>query len=347
MGALQKCLDALVARHETLRTTFRSDGEGAVQVIGAPEPVKLAVVDLTGHRQGEREEEARRLVEAEGLRPFDLSAGPLFRAQLLRLSAVDHVLLLTLHHIISDGWSSPVLYRDIGALYQAGCSGSAPLLPLLAIQYADFSVWQRQWLTGSVLSEQLDYWRQRLEGISELQLPTDRSRPALPTYGGARETLSLSPQLSAALKSLSQREGATLYMVLLAAFNVLLQRYTRQDDLVVGSPIANRTRRELEELIGFFVNSLVMRTDASGDPSFIELLTRVRRVALDAYAHQDLPFERLVEELDPQRDLSRNPLFQVMFAVQNAPGKASPLAGSALTIDGFAFTVVTARFPDR
>ena len=344
VGALQRCLDGLVARHETLRTSFRGEGEAAVQVIAPAEPVALEVVDFSGLPEAEREEQARRRVEEEGLRPFDLSTGPLIRAQLLRLAPGDHVLLLTLHHIISDGWSLPVLSRDLGELYRAACAGEGPRLPQLAIQYADFSEWQRQWLTGSVLSEQLGYWRGRLEGVSELQLPTDRARPALPSYRGARETLSLSPQLSAGLRALAQREGATLYMVLLAAFNVLLQRYTRQDDLVVGSPIANRTRAELEELIGFFVNSLVMRTDASGDPGFTELLARVRRVALDAYAHQDLPFERLVEELEPQRDLSRNPLFQVMFAVQNAPGKASALEGTGLTIGEFAGRVQTTRF---
>jgi amino acid adenylation domain-containing protein len=342
--ALRASLNALVARHETLRTTFRSDGETAFQVIGPPARVALAVVDLTQSPESERETEARRLVKEEALRPFDLSTGPLFRAQLLRLSAEYHVLQLTMHHIISDGWSIPVLYRDLGALYEANCAGCPHSLPPLAIQYADFSVWQRARLSGSVLSRQLDYWQQKLEGISELQLPTDRSRPALPTYVGARETLSLSAELSAALRSLSQREGATLYMVLLAAFNVLLHRYTRQDDLVVGSPIANRTRSELEELIGVFVNSLVMRTDISGDPSFLELLARVRRVAMDAYAHQDLPFERLVEEVDPQRDLSRNPLFQVMFAMQNAPGNAIPRMGTSLTIGNFQIKTDTTRF---
>jgi non-ribosomal peptide synthetase component F len=342
-GALQACLNALVARHETLRTTFSTDGETAVQVIAPPGPVRLPIVDLAALPQSNREAEARRLVEEEAWRPFDLSTGPLFRALLLRLSAEDHVLQLTLHHIISDGWSIPVLVRDLEALYLASCTGEAPRLPPLAIQYADFSVWQRQWLTGSVLSEQLDHWRQGLEGISQLQLPTDRPRPAVPTFAGARENLNLSPELSAALRALSRREGATLYMVLLAAFNVLLQRYTGRDDLVVGSPIANRTRAELEDLIGFFVNNLVMRTDLSGDPSFTELLGRVRQVALDAYAHQDLPFERLVEALEPERDLSRNPLFQVMFAVQNAPGKARPLAGTGLTIDRFPIEERTTR----
>jgi non-ribosomal peptide synthetase component F len=344
VGALQASLDALVARHETLRTTFQMNCETALQVVVPPRPVELALLDLTALPESDREAEARRLVEEEGRRPFNLSAGPLFRAQLLRLSAVDHVLQLTMHHIISDGWSIPVLYRDLGALYQANCSGDASQLPPLAIQYADFSVWQRNWLSGAVLSGQLDYWRGRLEGLSELQLPTDRSRPAVPTYKGARETLNLPPRLSAALRALSQREGATLYMVLLAAFNVLLQRYTRQDDIVIGSPIANRTHSELEELIGFFVNSLVMRTDTSGDPSFLELLARVRRVALDAYAHQDLPFERLVEELDPERDLSRNPLFQVMFAVRSAPGKTNSLAGTDLTIGEFPVKLMTTRF---
>jgi amino acid adenylation domain-containing protein len=341
---LQTSLDGLVARHETLRTIFRADGETPVQVIGPPQPVALVIVDLTAVCETEREAEARRLVEAEALRPFDLAAGPLMRVQLLRLSAEHHVLQLTLHHIISDGWSIPVLYRDLGALYQAGCTGGEPSLAPLAVQYADFSVWQRRWLAGDVLSAHLDYWRSRLEGISELRLPTDRPRPAFPSYAGARETLSLPPELSAALRALGQRERATPYMVLLAAFNALLHRYTGQDDLVVGSPIANRTRAELEELIGFFVNSLTMRTDASGDPEFRALLARVRQVALGAYAHQDLPFERLVEALDPERDVSRNPLFQVMFAVQNAPGTAGPLAGTDLTISDFPSPATTTRF---
>jgi amino acid adenylation domain-containing protein len=344
VDALEAGLNALVARHETLRTVFRGEGDTAQQVIGSPWRVELPIIDLTSVPEVEREADARRRIEAEGLRPFDLSVGPLLRARLLRLSDTDHVLNLTMHHIISDGWSIPVLYRDIGELYQASCRGEAPRLPELSIQYADFSVWQRKWLSGAALSEQLDYWRGRLEGLSELRLPTDRPRPAMPTYRGARETLKLSPQLSAALKALSQRNGATLYMVLLAAFNALLQRYTGQDDIVVGSPIANRTHPELEELIGFFVNTLVIRTDVSGDPTFTELLERVRRVALDAYAHQDLPFERLVEELEPQRDPSRNPLFQVMFAVQNAPGRVSPLMGTDLTIGPFSGAVKTTRF---
>ena len=343
-GALQTALDGLVARHETLRTTFRTQGGTVIQVIAPPAPCRLGVVDLSALAVDVREAEARRLLEEEGHRPFDLSIDSPLRAQMLRLSAENHVLQLTLHHIISDGWSIPVLYRDLGALYEAACTGRAPTLPPLPIQYADFSVWQRQWLEGDALSKQLAFWRSKLEGASELQLPTDRPRPALPTHAGGHESRELSPRLSAGLGMLSQRQGATPYMVLLAALTVLLKRYTRQDDVVVGSPIANRTRSELEELIGFFVNSLVMRTDVSGDPSFIELLARVRQVALDAYAHQDLPFERLVEELDPERDLSRNPIFQVMFAVQNAPGKASRLAGADLTIAVVPFEVDTTHF---
>ncbi|MDH3317903.1 MAG: condensation domain-containing protein, partial [Gammaproteobacteria bacterium] len=207
VDALQASLNGLVARHETLRTTFRMEDGAAVQVIAPPEPVELDVRDLSVLPEGEREAEARRWVEEESQRPFDLSTGPLFRVQLLRLSGEDHVLQLTLHHIISDGWSLPVLFRDLGALYQANCAGRAPSLPPLAIQYAEFSVWQRQWLTGSVLSEQLDYWRSQLAGITELQLPTDRARPALPSFAGAREGLNLSPQLSAALRSLARRGG--------------------------------------------------------------------------------------------------------------------------------------------
>ncbi|MDH3438905.1 MAG: condensation domain-containing protein, partial [Betaproteobacteria bacterium] len=344
VSALQASLNGLVARHETLRTTFPTNGEAPLQVIAQPGPVELDVGDLSALPEREREAKARRCVEVECQRPFDLSDGPLFRVQLLRLSNEDHILQLTLHHIISDGWSIPVLYRDLGTIYQASCAGSAPSLPPLPIQYADFSVWQRQWLTGSVLSKQLAYWRDRLKGIPELQLPTDRARPAFLSYAGACETLKLSPQLSAALRSLARNEGVTLYMVLLAAFNVLLQRYTHQDDLPVGSPIATRTRTELEELIGSFVNSLVMRTDVSGDPGFTELLARVHRVTLDAFVHQDLPFERLVEEIDPQRELNRNPLFQVMFAVQNAPDNESPFMGPDLTISDFSGGMQTTRF---
>jgi hypothetical protein len=311
-----------------------------VQVIAPAMPVTLTVEDLTGRPEAE----ARRLVESDARRPFDLSAGPLVRALLLRLTPEEHVLQLTLHHILSDGWSLPVLYRDLGTLYQAHATGRPAALSPLAIQYADYAVWQRRWFSGPVVEEQLGYWRGRLAGLTELRLPTDRPRPAVPTHAGARESLRLAPDVATGLRALSRRAGATLYMVMLAAFQVLLQRYTRQDDLVVGSPIANRTRAELEELIGFFVNSLVMRTDVSGDPTFTALVARVRNVALDAYAHQDLPFERLVEDLDPVRDLSRNPLFQVMFAVQTAPGQASPRAGTDLTIDAFPGTVQTTRF---
>ena len=333
VDALQASLNGLVARHEVLRTSFRVEGETPVQVISPPFPVELGVHDLCAWPEDTRAAEAQRRVVAQNEIPFDLSAGPLLRAQLLRLSDEEFVLQLTLHHIIADDWSRPILRRDLGALYQAHCLGQTASLPRLEVQYADFSVWQRQWLTGEVLSKQLAFWQSRLAGVGELQLPTDRARPALPSFVGARETMALSPQLSVALGLLARRGGATLYMVLLAALSVLLQRYTRQDDVVIGSPIASRTRAEMEDVVGCFVNNLVMRTDVSGDPPFIDLLARVRRTALDAYAHQDLPFERLVEELDPQRDLSRNPLFQVVFAVQNAPGKEFPFMGPELTTD--------------
>ncbi|MBI4524345.1 MAG: amino acid adenylation domain-containing protein [Deltaproteobacteria bacterium] len=245
---------------------------------------------------------------------FDLTQGPLLRSTLLRLGSQDHILLLTMHHIVSDGQSMEVLFRELSALYQAFSAGKPSPLHELPIQYADFACWQRQWLQGEVLEKQLSYWRQQLKGAPPvLELPTDHPRPPVQTYRGARQSLALSKTLSQALKALSRQEGVTLFMTLLAAFQTLLQRYTGQDDIVVGTPTAGRTRSEIEELIGFFLNTVVLRTDLSGNPSFRDLLVRVRQVALGAYTHQDLPFEKLLEELQPERDLSRTPLFQVFF----------------------------------
>ena len=239
---------------------------------------------------------------------------------MLRLSEADHVLLLTMHHIVSDGWSIGVLFRELQTLYQAYSTGQRSPLAELPIQYVDFAHWQRQWFQGEGLEKQLSYWRQQLDHAPPvLELPTDRSRPAVQTFRGTNQPLVLPQPLSEALKGLSRREGVTLFMTLLAAFQTLLHRYTGQADVIVGSPIANRTRAEVEQLIGFFVNTLVLRTNLSGNPTFRELLGRVREVALGAYAHQDLPFEKLVEELQPDRNLSHNPLFQVMFVLQNAP----------------------------
>ena len=318
--ALEKTLKALVSRHESLRTNFKLvDGE-AVQVISPALEMKISVVDLRGLRPDERELEFQRLGGEAGRRVFDLAQDPLMRATLFQLEDDDHVLWLTIHHIVSDGWSMGVLFREIGALYEAFAKNQPSPLADLPIQYADFTLWQREWLQGEVLETQLDYWRKQLAGApAVLELPTDKPRPAIQTFNGSYHSLVLPRRLSDSVSALSRRSGTTLFMTLLAAFQALLYRYTNQEDVVVGTPIANRTRRETEDLIGFFVNTLVMRTDLSGNPSFRELLRRVREVAIQAYAHQDLPFEKLVEELKPERSLSHAPLFQVLFAVQNAP----------------------------
>jgi len=299
-------------------------------------------VELSGVPESEREAHLRRLARAEVQRPFDLEEGPLLRAKLIRLGAEEHALILTMHHIVSDGWSQGVFWRELAVLYETFASGKPPPLPERTVQYADFADWQRLWLQGEVLDTQLAYWKRQLAGISTLQLPTDQPRPEVHTFRGARHVLTLSPTLTQALKALSRRHGVTLFMTLLAAFQTLLHRYTGQDDIAVGSLIANRNRAEIEGLIGFFVNTLVLRTDLSGDPRFQELLERVREVALGAYNHQDLPFEKLVEELQPQRHLGHNPLFQVLFIFQNTPRPASELMG--LTLRALEVDPQTAKF---
>ena len=268
----------------------------------------------------------------EAQRPFDLARDLLLRARLFRLGEADHILFLTMHHIASDGWSMGLLVRELSILYEAFVEGKPSPLPELPIQYADFAVWQREWLQGEVLEKQLGYWRKQLEGAPALlELPTDRPRPAMQSYRGAVMPWELPKPLLVALRELSRREGATLFMTLLAGFQTLLHRYTGGDDILVGSPIAGRNRMEIEPLIGIFVNTLVLRGDLSGNPSFRTFLGRTREAALGAYAHQDLPFERLVEELHPERDLSRSPFFQVMFVLQNAPREAAALAGLEVT----------------
>ena len=328
--ALKRSLMGIVARHEALRTTFAAvDGE-PVQVVSATIDTKLPVEDLSGVPQAEREAEATQFALEEKRRPFDLERGSLFRTRLLRLGEEEHVLLISMHHIVSDGWSMGVFWRELGALYGAFSRNGPSPLPELPIQYADYALWQRQWLTGEVLEEQLSYWKDQLAELPDLKLPTDHPRPAVQTHRGARRSLALPQSLTQALKELSRQEGTTLFMVLLGALQVLLSRYSGQEDIAIGTPIAGRTRAETEQLIGFFVNTLVMRTDLSEDPSFREVLSRVREVALGAYDHQDLPFEKLVEELQPERDLSRVPLSQVFFALQNMPQEALKLPNLAL-----------------
>ena len=341
-AVLETVLGEVVRRHEALRTTFREAGGQLIQVIAPPTRWSLPLADLSALPADLREAEAKRLALEDAARPFDLEAGPLLRAALLRLETAVHALLLNMHHIVSDGWSMGVLVREITALYGAviagvagvaGVSGTASPLPGLPVQYADFAVWQRGWLQGEVLDRQIAYWRERLAGAPvSLDLPADRPRPVVPTSRGRRLRAGFGPGLSRGLRELARRHEASLYMALLAGFQALLGRLSRQEDLSVGSPVANRQRPEVEPLIGFFVNSLVMRGDLAGDPPLRELLARTRKSTLEAFAHQDLPFERLVEELQPERHLSLTPLFQVVLAVQNAPvGRVGAAVALALS----------------
>jgi amino acid adenylation domain-containing protein/non-ribosomal peptide synthase protein (TIGR01720 family) len=327
LDALQRALSELVRRHESLRTSFGDADGDPIQIVAPPAPVRVSMVDLRSLPAARRQAELQRLRRAEIAQPFDLARGPLVRFSVVRLEERRQLLLVGMHHIVTDGWSTAVLQREVQALYRAFRAGKPSPLPELSLQYADFAIWQRQWLQGEVLQEQLAYWKENLAGASRLELPTDRPRPTVPRYASARQPFQIEPDVASKLRSLGQQEEATLFMTLLAAFQVLLGRYSGQDDVVVGTPVANRTRAELEDLIGFFVNTLVMRTDLSGDPSFRKLLRRVRQDCLDAYAHQDLPFENLVEELSPRRDLSVQPLFQVLFVLQNAPNAAAEPAG--------------------
>jgi amino acid adenylation domain-containing protein len=320
VDALLRTLNEIVSRHEALRTTFSAGPEDSTtQVIAKTLTLAVPVDDLTALPASHHEHTVSTVAREEARRPFDLSTGPLLRARLLGFDSNTHVLFLTMHHIVSDGWSLGVLFRELAVIYEAFASGkSSPLAPL-PIQYADFTVWQREVLQGPALQRQIDYWKSKLSSAPPvLELPADRARPSIQQFHGAQMVRQLPRSLTQKLKHLSGEHRVTLFMTLLAAFKVLLWRYTNQPDLIVGSPIANRTRAETEDLIGFFVNTLVLRTDLSGSPTFAELLTRVKEVALGAYNHQDLPFEKLVEELSPERDPGRNPLFQVAFVLQNA-----------------------------
>ncbi|EDN72431.1 Non-ribosomal peptide synthetase [Beggiatoa sp. SS] len=315
-NALEQSLIAMVQRHETLRTTFPSMNGMPSQ---KPHPLsainyKLSVVLLHDLPTEKQATEVQRLATEEAQRPFDLAKGPLFRTTLLQVGAQEHVLLVTMHHIISDGWSIGVFIREIAKLYEAFSKGKPSPLSPLPIQYADFAHWQRQWLTGDVLETQINYWQQQLAGIPALlELPTDRPRPPVQSFKGHAQCFEINQALSSQLKQLAQKQGATLFMTLLSAYVILLHRYSGQEDIVVGSPIANRNRSEIESLIGFFVNTLVLRTQLSDKPHFIDLLNQVREMSLEAYDHQDMPFETLVEIIQPQRSLNHSPLFPVMF----------------------------------
>ncbi|RKH28704.1 amino acid adenylation domain-containing protein [Corallococcus sp. CA041A] len=325
--ALRRALALLVERHDTLRTTFQEREGGGAQVIASTGEVPLEVMDLQGLPVTEREAEAQRRVVTLAQQPFSLEQGPLLRAVLMLLGNGEQVLLVDQHHIVSDGWSMGVLVHELAVLYRACLEGQPSPLKPLPLQYADWAAWQKEWLQGAELERQLTYWKNRLNPNALLELPQDKPRPALMSSKGERQVMHLSPALTQALKALGQREGRTLFVTLLSAFNVLLSRYTGQDDIVVGTPIAGRPRAEVEGLIGLFVNMLALRSDLSGKPTFKELLNRVHESTLDAYAHQDIPFERLVDALKPERHLSHSPIFQVMFVLQNAPMPALEAPG--------------------
>ena len=329
---LEQSLNEIVLRHEVLRTTFPSVDGQPIQAITQNIALTLPIIDLQKHPETEKEAISQQIATEEAQQPFALATGPLFRAQLLRLSDQEHLLLLNFHHIIFDGWSFNIFFQELTALYTAFSTDQPSPLPKLPVQYADFAHWQREWLQGEVLESQLNYWKQQLGGnLPILQLPTDYPRPPVQTYPGAYQSLELSLELTKALKTISQQESVTLFMTLLAAFQTLLYRYSGQEDIIVGTSIAGRNQVETEELIGFFVNTLALRTDLSGNPNFRQLLSRVRAVTLGAYDHQDLPLEKLIEELNPERDLSRSPLFQVMFAFQNTPSQPWELPGLTIT----------------
>ncbi|MBV9787518.1 MAG: amino acid adenylation domain-containing protein, partial [Chloroflexi bacterium] len=334
-AALERSLNTIIARHEVLRTTFDEQAAQPLQIIAPNAELSLPLIAVP-HLPGTAPQDlVSALISAELTQPFDLRRGPLLRAKLFQVAPDDHTLALVIHHSIFDGWSESILLRELSALYAAFAAGASSPLPPLPIQYADYAVWQREWLQSAVRDQQLRYWQQQLRGVPTLDLPTDRPRPSIWTGHGATMVVHLPAALSDDLSRLSQQLDSTLFMTLLAAFQTLLYRYTRQDDIAIGTPIAGRVRPELEPLIGFFVNMLVMRTDLSGRVpsgcSFAELVTRVRATALDAYAHQDLPFEMLVEAVQPERDLSRHPLFQVMFVLQNMPTTALDLPGLTAT----------------
>ncbi|OYE00492.1 condensation domain-containing protein, partial [Nostoc sp. 'Peltigera membranacea cyanobiont' 232] len=342
-AALLQTLNEIVRHHEVLRTTFATMEEKPVQVIIPTLSLNLPTINLEELSEFEQEAEVKKLVIQEIQQPFNLSQAPLLRATLLRLKETEHILVFTMHHIISDGWSMGVLTQEVAVLYEAFSKGQPSLLSELPIQYVDFAAWQRQRLQGELLQSQISYWKNQLEGAPKLlELPTDYPRPAVSSFQGASYPFELSDDLYVALNKLSQQHGSTLFMTLLAAFQILLWRYTGSEDIVVGSPIANRDRTELEELIGFFANTIALRTNLADNPTFEELLARVRTNLLGAYAHQDLPFEQLVEELQPQRNLSYTPVFQVMFVLQNTPMPAFELPG--LTINPLVIDNGSAKF---
>jgi len=316
---LRSSVQEIVGRHEILRTTFRLEGADPVQVVAADSVIEIPLVDLTAMPAGNRESVAYQTATTEARIPFDLAAGPLLRLKLIRLSAEEHILVCVMHHIVCDGWSLGIFTRELAALYDHHGGGQPSSLAGLPIQYGDYATWQRKWVRGDFLADQIQYWKQRLAGIAGyLELPADRVRPPEQTYDGASQTIAVPTKLIRDLTVLGRTRQATLFMVMVAAFKVLLHSCSTAQDILVGVPVAGRNHVELEDLIGFFVNTIVLRTNLSGDPQFSDLLLDLREVSLGAFAHVDVPFEKLVEELNPPRTLSYNPVFQVMFSAINA-----------------------------
>ena len=327
VDVLDQSVRYIARRHEILRTSYSLVNDEPRPIINEDVAVEIKRADLREVPSSQQNDAVQTLLLSEMQKPFDLESGPPWRMLLVHLSRREHVLLRVAHHIVSDGWTSGIFERELSAVYSAFVLGLEPRLPVLPVQYADYAAWQRESLQGKTFETQLSYWRTQLAGLSKLDLPTDRPRPPVASHRGANLTVDLPAPLVAALKGIGRQDGTTLFMKLVAIFQVLLYRYSGQEDIAVGMPIAGRKRTELEGLLGFFANTLVLRSDLSGNPSFRELLARVRGTALDAYTHQDVPFEKLVEELAPERDMSRNPLFQVMFVLQNVPDAALAMEG--------------------
>ncbi|MCK5791752.1 MAG: hypothetical protein KAH34_12965, partial [Ketobacter sp.] len=321
--ALRMSFDDIVRRHEVLRTTFVSEEGQGRQVINEHQRWELPTISLEPLSTEEQEEVIKARFKGDAHTSFDLINGPLLRTRLIRLSSTEHVIIVSMHHIISDGWSMGVFIREMALLYDAYRQDKASPLQELDIQYADYSLWQREWLAGERLDRQLSYWKTRLDGVPVLELPTDFPRPPVHSYDGHNQPFQLSRELTAALNDLARQQGVTLFMVLLAGLQVLLHRYSGQDDICVGTPIAGRIRPEVEKLIGCFVNTLAIRSDLKNNPSFLSLLKQVQQNLTGAYDHQDIPFERLVDELGVAREMSHTPLFQVMFVLQNATNTGS------------------------
>ncbi|HEY9811289.1 MAG TPA: amino acid adenylation domain-containing protein [Halomicronema sp.] len=342
LTVLEQTFNEIISRHEALRTTFAAVEGEPMQIISPRLNIPLKILNLQELPKIEREKQAKKLAELESEEPFNLATGPLIRISVIQLEETENILLLTMHHIVSDDWSVGVLIRELGTIYKAFAENKPSPLPELPLQYADFSEWHCECLQGEKLETLLAYWRQQLQGIPVLNLPTNRPKTHQQTYQGASQFLEIPKKLTDEIKALAKQENVSLFMILLAAFQVLLYRYTGQEDIAIGTPVANRNQSEIEALIGFFVNSLVLRTNLAANPTFKEILSRVREVTLDAYAHQDLPFEKLVENLHPERSLNRHPLFQVVFSLQNAPMETLELP--ELTLNSLTWEAKTTRF---